>query len=275
MGDDGQRYLKIGPSTTVPVSDSGEAVFYHVRNGNGTFTTNDFSTNTGSGIIDPGSVGSNYIPEDYTIYFTGPTVPPNNPGDPVEYYVVDRNDLIVVPAASAGQDRTTVYEPGDLITFGGIQYQEDALIAGLDTNGAFVSISGAPAAGDMYEVKRSNYQDIFTTIDNLVISLETQLNTDTDRTQFHNAMNRVVTDLDQALGNILDSRARVGARLNTTGKQLEINESFTLQMEKTLSEIKDLDYAEAVTDLNLQLAGLQAAQQAYVKVQGLSLFNYL
>ncbi|MDH5300718.1 MAG: flagellar hook-associated protein FlgL [Gammaproteobacteria bacterium] len=273
-GDDGQRFLKIGPSTSVPVSDAGEAVFYHVRNGNGTFTTGDFATNTGTGIIDPGSVGSNYVPEDYTIKFTGPTVPPNNPDDPVEYYVYDRNDIIVAPPASAGLARA-VYEVTDLLTFGGVQYQEDALISGLDANGAFVSISGEPAPGDMYEVKRSNYQDMFTTLDNLVNALETNLNTDADRTQFHNAMNRVVSDLDQALGNILDSRARVGARLNTTGKQMEINESFTLQMEKTLSEIKDLDYAEAVTDLNLQLAGLQAAQQAYVKVQGLSLFNYL
>jgi len=42
-----------------------------------------------------------------------------------------------------------------------------------------------------------------------------------------------------------------------------------------LSDIQDVDYAEAISRLNLQLTALQAAQQTYVKVQGLSLFNYL
>jgi flagellar hook-associated protein 3 FlgL len=42
-----------------------------------------------------------------------------------------------------------------------------------------------------------------------------------------------------------------------------------------LSKIKDLDYAEAITRMNVQMAGLQASQQAYARVQGLSLFNYL
>jgi len=36
-----------------------------------------------------------------------------------------------------------------------------------------------------------------------------------------------------------------------------------------------LDYAQAASRLNMQMTGLQAAQQSYVKVQGLSLFNYL
>ena len=46
-------------------------------------------------------------------------------------------------------------------------------------------------------------------------------------------------------------------------------------MTTTLSQIEDLDYAEAITQLNLKSVGLQAAQQVYVKVQGLSLFNFL
>jgi flagellar hook-associated protein 3 FlgL len=48
-----------------------------------------------------------------------------------------------------------------------------------------------------------------------------------------------------------------------------------LQSEKTLSGIQDLDYAEAISSLNLQLVGLQASQQAFTRIQNLSLFNYL
>ena len=37
----------------------------------------------------------------------------------------------------------------------------------------------------------------------------------------------------------------------------------------------NLDFAEAVGRLNLQLAGLQAAQQTFARVQNLTLFNFI
>ena len=82
-------------------------------------------------------------------------------------------------------------------------------------------------------------------------------------------------NLDQSLDKVSQVRADLGVRLNQVENQLDINESFNLQLRETLSEIQDLDYAEAVTRFNLELTALQAAQQAYVKMQGLSLLNYL
>ncbi len=274
-GDGGQRFLKVGPSTNIAVSDSGETVFYNIRNGNGTFVTEADQNNTGTGIIDPGSVLGSYVPEDYTIKFIATTIPPNQAGDPVEYYVLDRNGDVVVPSAYAGSPEAVLTADIAANVTSGIPYEENSLIQGLDSNGAQVSISGEPAAGDVFYVNRSRYQEVFQTIKNLYTILETPINDDAERALFHNAMNRVITDLDQALGNVLDARARVGARINVTDKQFEINESFNLQMKQTLSSVRDLDFAQAVTDLNLQLAGLQAAQSAYTKIQGLSLFNYL
>ena len=54
-----------------------------------------------------------------------------------------------------------------------------------------------------------------------------------------------------------------------------MSEDFALQLKETLSDVQDLDYAEAISRLNLQLVALQAAQQTFVRVQGLSLFNFL
>ena len=42
-----------------------------------------------------------------------------------------------------------------------------------------------------------------------------------------------------------------------------------------LSDLKDLDYAEAVSRLTLQQTGLQAAQASYARLSQLSLFDYL
>ena len=41
------------------------------------------------------------------------------------------------------------------------------------------------------------------------------------------------------------------------------------------SELRDLDYAEAISRLNQQSVGLQAAQTAYTRIGQMSLFDIL
>ena len=43
----------------------------------------------------------------------------------------------------------------------------------------------------------------------------------------------------------------------------------------TLSDLRDVDIAEAASRLSLQITALEAAQQTLVRVQGLSLFRLL
>ena len=63
--------------------------------------------------------------------------------------------------------------------------------------------------------------------------------------------------------------------MNRVEDQFSLNENFNLRLRETLSGLEDLDYAEAITKMNLQMVALEAAQKAYTKTQGLSLFNYL
>lgn len=107
-------------------------------------------------------------------------------------------------------------------------------------------------------------QDIFSTLYGIVTDFEADTRTANG-----------LQDLDLAEQNVLGVRATVGARLHALDAQEEMNDSFALYLQSSRSDIHDLDYAEAISRLNLQLAGFQAAQQAFVKVQGLSLFNYL
>ena len=44
---------------------------------------------------------------------------------------------------------------------------------------------------------------------------------------------------------------------------------------REISGLEDADLAKLVTDLKSQLTGLQASQQAFVKISDLNLFNYL
>lgn len=272
-GDDGQRFLKIGSTTSVAMGDSGEATFLRIKNGNGTYRTQDDPNNTGGGIIDPGTVSGKYVADNYRIEF----IPPSNGGiyDSVEYYVLDGNNQIIAPATEAGDTEADFLAKIAASTAAGVAYEDGAIIQGLDSIGVNTSISGEPLNGDSYTIKPSTNQSVFSTIQNLIDTLGSPQQGVANLTEFHNSMNRNIVDLDQSIGSILQVRTSIGARLNTIDKQLAVTETFNLQLRTTLSEIQDLDYAEAVTRLNLQLVGLQAAQNAYTRVQGLSLFDYL
>jgi flagellar hook-associated protein 3 FlgL len=41
------------------------------------------------------------------------------------------------------------------------------------------------------------------------------------------------------------------------------------------SQLQDLDYASAISRMNQQMVGLQAAQQSFSTIARLTLFNYL
>jgi flagellar hook-associated protein 3 FlgL len=242
-GDGGQRLLQVSETRQIAISDPGSAVFRDIPNGNGTFTTLDNPANTGSGVIDPGSVTDPalWAPDSYSISFVTPD----------SYEVVRASDSAIVASGT--------YNSGEAINFAGIQ----------------TDISGTPAAGDSFTVSTSTPQDVFTTLQNLITAFETPLAGGTGSAKLNNAVNRVIVDLDQAMESVFNVRASVGARLHALESQTEINDSVVLSHQKTLSSIQDLDYAEAISRLQLQLVGLEAAQQSYVKLQGLSLFDYI
>jgi flagellar hook-associated protein 3 FlgL len=92
---------------------------------------------------------------------------------------------------------------------------------------------------------------------------------------FQKQLSDVLTDLDSALNSFLQARTSIGVRLNVLDDQESQNQKFVLDTQQTLSETQDLDYSEAISRFQLQTTALQAAQQTFAKVKGLSLFNYL
>ena len=57
--------------------------------------------------------------------------------------------------------------------------------------------------------------------------------------------------------------------------QRDVNDQVNLNLQTLRSKLEDVDLAKAITQLSQESTALTAAQQAFVKVQGLSLFNYL
>ena len=81
--------------------------------------------------------------------------------------------------------------------------------------------------------------------------------------------------LDTNLETVRSVRTQLGVRMNRVDDQQALNANFNVRLQETLSGLEDLDYTKAITEMNLQMVALEAAQMAYTKTQSLSLFNYM
>lgn len=244
-GDDGQRFLDIAAGSQVAVRDSGSRVFLAPRAGNGDFDFAADTANTGTAVVKDSSVSGSFIRDDYTLTFIQAA-----PTDPITYEVTDSSAAVVASGA---------YASGSEIVF----------------NGARLVIEGVPEDGDAITVDGEPRQSIFTTISELVEVLEGTTTDASSNAAVANAVASGLNNLNQALDNVLEVQTDVGVRLSRIDTQETINEEFDLSLRTALSDVQDLDFAEAISRLNLQLVALQAAQQTFVTTQGLSLFDYL
>lgn len=85
----------------------------------------------------------------------------------------------------------------------------------------------------------------------------------------------ILDDTLLAMEHLSSFRTKTGSRQNVIETQNILNDDVVVQGKTTLSNIQDLDIAEAVTRMNLQLVGLEASQKSYAKIQNLSLFSFL
>ena len=391
-GDQGQLSMRIGSSRNVAASDSGADIFQLVRTGNGDFSVDVDRTNVGTGKISTGSVQDRaaFINHDYTIRFL----------DANNFEIFDDSlNAVVAPSP-----RT--YTEGGTITFDGME----------------IEITNAPAAGDEFSVKASRYQDVFTTLSDLVreldqpgtgdltgsfggayaannfadtdaigfdlnfdgqtlnvaatagatdaataisirdglvtagaidngdntytlngttpgLSVTFEINATTNAIDFRTSggngentsnltlsnltdagggdavmqmspngntvlsstsvsaavvgdssffvagspasnllsqkIDNALNNLDRVMDSILNAQTSIGGRLNSIESQSTENEARSVKLEGVRSEIVNVDLAEAISQLTYQTTALQVAQQTFVKVQSLNLFQFI
>lgn len=243
QGDEGQRNLKVGEGVLIETNDPANRLF-EARLTQTTITPTLDATSTASvsitgdsGVLDP---------------FTALTVD-FSAGPPEEYTVSDGTNTA-----------TFAYTDGEAVN-----------LSDLDPNfpSLELTFSGVPVDADQFVIEKQAgaIQTVFRTIDNFAAALEA------NQVGPSNTPNNgdFLTNIDAVLTNILDGRAKVGGRLNSIDQQKEINETLAFMLEKDLSSIKDLDYAEAISRLSRQSLSLQAAQQSFAQVKDLTLFNFL
>jgi flagellar hook-associated protein 3 FlgL len=240
-GDQGQRQVQIAAGQTVADGDNGDTVFNQIKTGNGTFTVAANAGNTGSGIVGATSVSNPiaYGGGTYAITFT-------TPGN----YQVTQGPTVITNGT---------YTDGGTIAFNGVQ----------------VTLSGQPAAGDSFSLAPSSNQSLFATVQNLVTALQTGVTNGPSATGFNNSINSAINNIDQALNQTSNVRASIGGRLNAITTQQSVATSQQTQLQVSISNLKSLDFASAITTLDQQNTTLSAALQAFSLTQGLTLFKFL
>ena len=246
-GDQGQRLTQVSSSRQLAISDAGADVFERIMNGNGIFKTAADPLNTGTGIIDVGSVidPTSLTGDQYEINFT----------------VTNGATTFDVVNTTTG---TSV--------FAGNPYTNNHTIS---VDGMQLSIKGEPANGDKFTVSPSNNQSIFETVSKIVTALETPSNGQPGGARLTNILGATLKDIESGLEHVLAKQTAIGARLQEIDTLDSVGSDQDIQFQQSLAELQGVDFAKAISDLQRQQLYLQAAQQSYIKVSGLTLFNFL
>ena len=241
-GDQGERFLQVSEDIQVQVRDSGATIFQKIREGDGRLKLSPAASNQGNLIV---TLESNVdsVVDTYAVSFL---------------------------SSESGQQYEVRNSAGEVVQSG--SYNESAQISFNEIN---LTITGTPVAGDKIDVRPAEYSDIFTTLQKLVEQLAAPIDKGSQQATLTTNLSQSMNEMDQVLDKFLGARAVLGNRLQQLDVRANENIDAKIRYDRSISELKDLDYAQAASRLNMQMTGLQAAQQSYVKVKGLSLFNYL
>jgi len=239
-GDQTQRQVEVGPDTYVRDALPGSEIFLRISTGDGFVDGAPAAGNTGTGVL-------TNITRDGTDTWNGEAF----------------------SARFTAADSYEVLDASGTVVSNGTMKTGDDLVV----NGVRLHIDGAPAAGDSFSVTPSSSRDIFGTLDSLIGALEGDTGTPQQLAVQQNALQSSLRDVARAAERMIDARAAGGAQLKTLDNAADMRESNGVTLKTTLSSMRDLDYADALSQYQLENTALQAAQTLFAQMQQMSLFN--
>ena len=253
QGDEGQRVLEIDDGVTVPISDHGKGIFVDVAKGisvKGTTSADGFVSDL-----------EFIAPKDMTDAFS-PRVP-------------DDFDISVTANGAGELEISASY------TRGGTTYPLTVEPAGalvgdeFQVAGVKLTINDAQD-GDTFTLGVSDKQSVFGTIENLIAGLDgISKTTPKSSAEYDALIAETLVNLDNAQESITLKQTELGGRLNAVESTTAFLEDSALYTKEIRSQLQDVDYAEAISNLSFQSFVLQAAQQSFAQVSQLSLFDRL
>ena len=241
-GDQTQRQVLIGPDTYAKDALPGSEIFLRIPTGDGSVDGGPAATNTGKAVLTNVTRDGtgDWNGQSFSVRFTASDA----------YEVVDANGTVTA---------TGTLKAGDEIVVNGVRLQ----------------IDGEPAVGDRFDVNAAGSRDIFATMDGLIDALNSDVGTPALLAAQQNKLQSALRDVARASERMIDGRAAGGAQLKAVDNAADMRESNAVTLKTTLSGMRDLDYADALSQYQLEQTALQAAQTIFTQMQQMSLFQRL
>lgn len=301
VGDDGRisyvgaegsgsiREVDVTSNRRIATGDTGAHVFMNIPERSGLLTEAVVKPVTTTGTLDVTKVevanldeALDSAGESFRIRFK---FPPENAdpligrSGPVEYQIVDLDGNAVKDAD--GKYLGGVYGSAD-VAGNFVPPTPPGKSTEIEFAGRRVTLTGSPAtpsslpySDDEILSRPITQVDIFKTLDDIATAFETPATDEAGRESLSQATSMALRNLDSGLERAEEVRTSVGLRLSAIDTQTELNDERLVDLNSTLSDIQDLDYAEAISRFQLQQTVLQAAQQTYAQTSRLSLFDFL
>ena len=231
--------VQIDANQSISAGDTGATAFMNIPTGNGTFSVSAATANTGSAAVTSSAVSNptQWVSGTYTLAFTSPG----------NYQITNGSGAVV----SSG-----TYTSGDTISF----------------NGAQLTLSGTPAAGDQFTIAPAGTTGAFSALSNLIGALNS---TTLNNGQLTTQISAAVQQINNSITNFSNVSASVGSRLNAITTAQSAAQTVQTELKTNISTLSSTDYAAAATQLSSEELALQAAQESYASIAKLSLFQYL
>ena len=247
QGDEGRREVQVANGRTLNTSLSAAEVFDRVRTGNGVFTSGAAATNTGAAMISLGQVADAQALDGHTYSLVFHV----NAGATT----YDILDITASTTVSAG----VAYVPGASIVVAGMQSD----------------VSGPPSEGDSFALTPSPMKNIFNAINDAVALLRGGAGSAAPRAKLAMGIAGIMAHVDRTLDQVSQARTEAGVALGDLDRLESATSGLDIGYEQQMSQLRDLDYTKAVSELLRQQTAVEASQKAFARVMGRSLFDLL
>lgn len=248
QGDEGELKLQVSSSVTLSSNDNGKKLFEDVDTRLRVSNVTDVAGLTGSfAVVDDQDIFDTFHTANYDT-----ATPANNV---YNVAVTAPNNYTITNAGTGATMATGTYPVSQGIEFNGLTLKP-----------------GGTAGTMSFTLSQPDKKNILTTLHELSNALKTPGG-------FTPTLNEALKDGLEQTNNAKDQihlvQSSLGGRINVVQRIMSSNVEVNHANQKTRSDLAEVDYAEAVTELMKEESALEAAQRTFSRVSRLSLFDFI
>lgn len=262
-GDAATNSVEVAPGVSVPVSVSGQGVFFNLPVGQNGVAVTAGQANTGNatalvqGVTSLSQIAAESAAgTQYQITFTG-----SGSDGSLDYAVV----------SGTGSPGTVGFSAtSGTIASGSVAAGSDLQFAGMD-----VAIDGTPAAGDSFVVQPGARSSLFQTVQGLITALGGSPSNQSPNNVNQQNIQNAIGSIAGATTAVLTAQASLGAGLSEIQAVQSQDQTQTTNAQTQLSNLQSANLPQVMVNYSASVTALQAAEEALARVQNLSLFQFI